>query len=179
MMAAVSFDSAAASCYAGRASRIQGRWAISALTEEIAQEGGAFLLPDASKDYWPVMAGRMCKHTGAMIHATALWVFRTVKERTDACRRNGTGTHCTGLQRDIEVQSGQAFSTLGRSCADGQDLGMRSRILLVPRCISRPCDDGSVDGIDDDCTNRHLAGIRRFKRRLECSIHGQNSFGHN
>ncbi|MEY4250825.1 MAG: hypothetical protein RJA87_2458 [Pseudomonadota bacterium] len=83
------------------------------------------------------VAGCAFEKAGAVNDGTALWVFGTKDQASDAGMADGTRTHGAGLERHNQRQTGQSIvSDLVRGCAEGEDLGVGGGIVkadgLVP-----------------------------------------------
>jgi hypothetical protein len=78
--------------------------------KEIAQKSRGFAGSDPAIDFGGVMAGRLRKKAGAMIHRPAFGIFRRIIEPADAGERYGPRTHAARFERDIEIAADQPFA---------------------------------------------------------------------
>lgn len=90
-----------------------------------------------------------------------------------------TSTHGTGLQRHIQIATGQsivAFSGCG--CAQGHDFGVGARVVAVKGLVPALPDD--LPSSHHHSPHRHFTPRARFCGQSECGAHEQylGSFGH-
>ena len=119
---------------------------------------------DAGIDIRCVVAGRLAEDAGAVLDAAALGIGCAVVEPPDARERDGGGAHRARLQGYIEIAPGQSLGAKARAGApDDQQLGVRRRIVQLPRPVARGGQKRPVRA-NNHGADRHLAArARRFR----------------
>jgi 23S rRNA pseudouridine2605 synthase len=113
----------------------------------------------------------MGKHPRAMGHAARFRVGRAIVNPPNPRGGQGGGTHRTGLQRDVKVIAHQPFRPrLGTGRTQGDDLGVRSRVIPFPCAISGRGHNVTLRR-DDDGTHGHLAAVCGGAGLGKCLIH--------
>ena len=131
--------------------------------------------PHSSARTPPVTCGvKVQSRLGKQVHHAAagatLGILRAEYQTRDACMNNGTGTHCTRLQSDIERAAGQAIvAQLRGGVAQRRDFGVRTGVMARDGSIEAAPDD--LAGTNEHRAYRHFVQGGRLARQRECFAH--------
>jgi len=102
------------------------------------------------------------------MYRSRLGIFRSVDQAANAGVGDGAGAHRARLNRDVDVAIEQTIVADGEpGFAQGNDLGMRRRIIRSDRAIAAAPDDLAV--AHDHRSDRHFAereGTLRLAQRF-------------
>jgi 23S rRNA pseudouridine2605 synthase len=126
------------------------------------------------------MAGRLLEEPRAMDHRAALGIAGPEDQTADSGVTDRAGAHGAGLEGNQQRKACQAIvaDTPGRS-AQGQDLGVRGRIVQGNRRVAGASDDRTRRRVDDDRPDRRLSARRGGLRLSQGDAHvGKIMVGH-
>ena len=163
-------SSAAASSADGEASR-NGSGAVPG--EEIPQQRGALLLPDAGNDFHPVVEPALAEDVEHGTRGAGLLVPGTEHHPRNPCEDDRTRAHCARFQSHhqravLQPPAVVALAFLGTvrpqprgGLPDGDHLGMGRRVPQGLAFVSPGAQHGTV-GPDHDGADRHVRGGQRI-----------------
>jgi len=86
------------------------------------------------------MAGRLGEEAWSMLDGASLWIRCAEIEPAKPREGDGRGAHGARLERDVEIAVDKPLAAKpGTSLTDGEELGMRGRIVKLKRAVAGFC----------------------------------------
>ena len=143
---------------------------VATILEEALEKLRGFGLAYAAKNVGPMMACRLSEYPGAVDDTSALRVLGGKSDAAEPSQRCGRGTHRAGFEghpKRAPVQSRLA-ERFGR-CANCHHFRMGGGIEIAAHRVSSFRHD--LVAASDDRADRHFAGRRGFRSKVERPAH--------